>query len=97
MRNLGTTHAKFDIITDHKALIWLLNLPPTQSSNSRLCRWSFNAGSYDFNVIHKSGKFHLNADTVSRLLLSLAKENVNDDKDDDIEDNYMRTFIHCTI
>jgi hypothetical protein len=57
----------------------------------RLARWSLYLQIYDFEIIHKEGKKHLNADAVSRALLNIdiEKEFIEDsDLSDKILDPY---------
>ena len=55
---------EFDIITDHNPLRWLDN---AKDPHSRLSRWSLTLQSYSFNIRHRSGKLHNNADALSRM------------------------------
>ena len=53
----------FTVITDHKALKWLNSVKDT---SSRLGRWVLELQGYDFEIVHKPGKVHMNADALSR-------------------------------
>jgi hypothetical protein len=55
---------KFTIVTDHKALKWLMDIvEPT----GRLARWSIYLQAYDFEIVHRPGLKHANADAMSRI------------------------------
>lgn len=60
---------QFDVFTDHRALQWLYN---TKETNERLYRWFLKLAcdGYDYNVYHRPGKDHGNADGISRLMCS---------------------------
>jgi hypothetical protein len=55
----------FTIRTDHRALIWMLNWK--KPSTSQYCSWIAELENYNFDIIHRPGKEHLNADALSRL------------------------------
>lgn len=55
--------ARFEIITDHKALTFLNTTPYL---NARIIRWSIILQQYDFDVFHCKGKDNLVADFFSR-------------------------------
>ena len=55
---------RFTIITDHVALVWLLN---QKQPRGRIARWILTLQSFDFVVKHKPGEAHKNADAISRI------------------------------
>lgn len=55
--------AHFLVVTDHSALIHLL---PSHKSPDHIYRWSRQLAGYSFQVFHKAGKLHANADSLSR-------------------------------
>ena len=60
----------FTLVTDHSALRWLHTMKDTVDGGpaSRLTRWSLRLQEFDFEVEHKPGKHHHDADAVSRLV-----------------------------
>ena len=38
------------------------------SANARLMRWALALQSFDFVITHKAGKYHKNADSLSRAM-----------------------------
>ncbi|MEL6562292.1 MAG: reverse transcriptase domain-containing protein, partial [Bacteroidota bacterium] len=56
---------RFVIRTDHKSLTWLMKwkTPPS----SQYFRWLSILQEYEFSIVHRDGKSHLNADALSRL------------------------------
>ena len=56
---------KFILVTDHRPLVWLLNLKdPTVGS--RLARWKIKLREFEYEVVFKPGRVNANADALSR-------------------------------
>eukprot|EP00795_Rhopilema_esculentum_P005390 gene5390-558_t len=53
----------FTVVTDHRPLKWLKTM---NAPNNLFARWISEIQSYDFNVVHRPGRLHSNADTLSR-------------------------------
>ena len=60
--------AKFNVVTDHKALKWLNTM---KDNNPRLTRWYLFLQPYQFEVEHRPGKLNGNADALSRSSLPM--------------------------
>ena len=58
---------EFAAIVDHHALLYLVT-QPAKTSNVRLLNWISDLHAYRFQIYHRSGKKHLDADAVSRLI-----------------------------
>lgn len=54
----------FEILSDHKPLIWLMK---TNDPGSRLLRWKIKLADYNFIISHVSGYQNIVADTLSRI------------------------------
>ena len=54
---------KFVVRTDHQAIKWLFSL---KNPRNRIARWLESFAEYDFEVEHRAGVKHLNADGMSR-------------------------------
>jgi hypothetical protein len=46
---------------------WIRWLKTVKDTNQKLMRWSLLLEEYDYEIEHKSGKMHSNADTLSRI------------------------------
>ena len=57
---------KFQVITDHSALSWLMNI---NDPTGRLARWAIYLQAYEFEIVHRKGSIHSNADTLSRPVM----------------------------
>lgn len=55
---------EFDVITDHSALLWLLN---QKELKGRLARWVMRIQHFDFNIKHIKGKLNTVPDAISRF------------------------------
>ena len=82
---------KFDVITDHQALYWLMTI---KDPTGKLARWSIYLQAYEFNIIHRRGRVHSNVDTLSRPVLfsSVAFNSSNVTKDIGEEDSKEKTL-----
>ena len=58
---------KFTAVVDHHALIWLVTRP-AKTANGRILHWISDLQEYTFDIIHRAGAKHLDADAISRLL-----------------------------
>ncbi|GFV97483.1 retrovirus-related Pol polyprotein from transposon 297 [Trichonephila clavipes] len=56
----------FLVMTDHNPLVWLNR---NVSSNPRLMRWALALQPYNFRIVHRSGKSHKNADSLSKSVI----------------------------
>lgn len=54
----------FTIVTDHSSLRWLQNI---KDPEGQLARWALKLQHYDFNIVHRPGLLHQNADGLSCL------------------------------
>ena len=54
----------FVLIVDHNPLVWLNRVKDT---NQKLYRWSLQMQEYDYEIRHRAGKDHINADALSRI------------------------------
>jgi len=58
---------KFQIVTDHRPLTWLMSL---KEGNSKLIRWRLKLQEYDYEIVYKKGKLNSNADALSRAIIN---------------------------
>jgi hypothetical protein len=76
---------KAKIVTDHKALTYLVSKP---NSSGRLARWLFLMEEFDIDIVHCPGRQHGNVDGFTR-----AYEGVGDvSEDDDFSDAAIMTI-----
>src|SRR6202008_341407 len=57
---------KFKIITDHNALVWILNSDKS-FTNAKFIKWRMFLQEFQFQVIHRKGKVHSSVDALSRI------------------------------
>jgi hypothetical protein len=55
--------ARFTVRTDHNSLVWLCHF---RELDGQLARWLETLAQYDFEIIHRKGRQHGNADGLSR-------------------------------
>jgi hypothetical protein len=55
---------KFQIVSDHNPLSWIMNI---KDPSSRLLRWRIKLEEYDYEIIYKKGILNTNADALSRI------------------------------
>ena len=61
-------HTNFTIVTDHECLKWLNSI---SEPRGRLARWITRLAQFNYNIIHKKGKFLTVADALSRTPYSI--------------------------
>ncbi|GFS98263.1 polyprotein P3 [Trichonephila clavipes] len=66
MKRAKLTIKPSKFMTDHNPLVWLNR---NVSSNPRLMRWALALQPYNFRIVHRSGKSHKNADSLSRSVI----------------------------
>ena len=58
---------KFKLVTDHQPLTYLMNNPNLTGQHAR---WALALQEYDFEIVHRPGVTHQNADGLSRMPLA---------------------------
>ena len=58
---------RFTIRTDHASLLWLTRF---RNPQGQLARWLEELSLYDFQLVHRAGALHCNADALSRIAYS---------------------------
>ncbi len=86
----------FKLYTDHSALTWLLNI---KDSVGKLYRWAVMIQQFDMEIIYKKGSKHLNADTLSRPVMSFYIEQEKYEQDIFLNkalSSFIRLGIHAS-
>ena len=58
---------RFLLRTNHNCLVWLMSF---KNSEGQLARWLEELSQFDFQIVHRQGKKHGNADGLSQIPLS---------------------------
>lgn len=84
----------FTIITDHYSLLWLNNM---KEPTGRLARWAVQLQQFDYEIIHRKGKFNVVPDFLSRIppteeidLLQTSVNQILDITLDDLDPYYLK-------
>lgn len=75
---------RFTLRTDHGSLTWLRNF---REPEGQLARWLERLEEYDFDVVHRKGKRHGNADALSRLPCSQCGRMCHSGKEEEEQDS----------
>ena len=67
---------KFVLFTDHRALRFILNKP---NPTGRIARWILLLQEFDFEIIDRPGKKHINADALTRAYDDVGSKSEDDD------------------
>eukprot|EP00884_Botryococcus_braunii_P008935 jgi/Botrbrau1/18042/Bobra.0062s0030.1 len=82
----------FTIVTDHKALKWLLT---TRNLSGKLARYAIELQEYDFTIVHRAGSLHGNVDCLSRLrLMPPPEDDLNEDSPPEEEEHNEKNYMH---
>ncbi|GIL93352.1 hypothetical protein Vretifemale_20754, partial [Volvox reticuliferus] len=72
----------FVLVTDHAPLLWLME-GNTIGSTGTYARWALIMSQFDFDVCHRPGALHQNADALSRIPLPAAHDGTGARMDQD--------------
>jgi acyl-CoA-binding protein len=70
----------FDVVTDHHSLRWQMSL---RDPSGRLARWAAYLQGSTFNILHRKGILHSNVDAISRPVLTIDIQTLQNDSDDE--------------
>ena len=62
---------KFKVVTDHQPLLWIMR---ARDLTGQYSRWQVLLQEYDFNVVHRAGLKHTNADVLSRFPVASSED-----------------------
>jgi transposase InsO family protein len=62
----------FKLVTDHQPLLWIMK---ARDLNGQYARWQLLLQEYDFDIVHRAGVKHTNADVLSRFPMQTVKDN----------------------
>jgi len=80
---------RFKIFSDHKPLVWILNV---KDRGSRLLRWRIHLAEYDYEITYRRGSQNTNANVRSRIG-SVSKEgDLSDEFDEDRKKKILYEF-----
>ncbi|TWW76465.1 Retrovirus-related Pol polyprotein from transposon 412 [Takifugu flavidus] len=73
---------KFTIVTDHKPLLGLFSemRAVPQMASPRIQRWAVTLRAYEYTIVYKEGRYHCNADALSRLPLPEVTEEEREER-----------------
>jgi hypothetical protein len=64
----------FKLITDHQPLVWIWT---AENLKGKLARWAMHLRQFDFEIVHRAGTDHADADALSRLPSLRSDEHVD--------------------
>ena len=73
----------FKVITDYRSLIFRQD----ENSSSRLTRWALTLQPFVFDIIHRAGTLHGNADGLSRMIIPTAIVSKEEEGKNVVNDN----------
>eukprot|EP00731_Ephydatia_muelleri_P013103 Em0007g413a len=87
---------RFTVCTDHSSLKWLQSF---HEPEGQVARWLETLSEYDFEVLHRPGKKHTNADSLSRMPCSQCRLPPEEDNEDQgcvlaVTDSWMPSWTH---
>ena len=87
---------RFTVRTDHSSLKWLQSF---HEPEGQVARWLETLSEYDFEVLHRPGKKHTNADSLSRMPCSQCRLPPEEDNEDQgcvlaVTDSWMPSWTH---